>query len=97
MGSLPREEAGVGSASSDTAMQVGGALGVAVLGTALTLRYQRLMGPVVARAPAAAQGAIKSSIGGALAVAQQAPRGRGGRPRRRWLGGRLSPEWTSHC
>jgi len=73
MGSLPREEAGVGSASSDTAMQVGGALGVAVLGTALTLRYQRLVGPAVARAPAAAQAAIKGSIGGALAVARQAP------------------------
>ncbi len=73
MGSLPKEEAGVGSASSDTAMQVGGALGVAVLGTALTLRYERLMGPIVTRAPAAVQGIIKSSIGGALAVAHQAP------------------------
>lgn len=73
MGSLPKDEAGVGSASSDTAMQVGGALGVAVLGTALTLRYQRLVGPILTRAPAAAQGIIKGSIGGALAVARRAP------------------------
>ncbi len=77
MGSLPREEAGVGSATSDTSMQVGGALGVAVLGTALSLRYQRLVGPLVTRAPAAAQAAIKGSIGGALAVARRAPTAEG--------------------
>jgi EmrB/QacA subfamily drug resistance transporter len=75
MGSLPRQEAGVGSATNDTAMQVGGALGVGVLGTALTLRYQHLLVPVVARAgvPASVQKLIESSVGAALAVAQRAP------------------------
>jgi EmrB/QacA subfamily drug resistance transporter len=79
MGSLPLEEAGVGSATSDTAMQVGGALGVGVLGTALSLRYQHLMAPVVAHAgvPASVKGLIESSLGAALAVAHQAPRGSG--------------------
>ncbi|MGB7052435.1 MAG: hypothetical protein WBG41_12760, partial [Acidimicrobiales bacterium] len=52
-------------------------LGVAVLGTALSLRYQRLVGPLVTRAPAAAQAAIKGSIGGALAVARRAPTAEG--------------------
>jgi len=75
MGSLPIEEAGVGSATNDTAMQIGGALGVGVLGTALTLRYQHLVAPAVAHAgvPAAVQKLIESSLGAALAVAQHAP------------------------
>ncbi|HVB93061.1 MAG TPA: MFS transporter, partial [Acidimicrobiales bacterium] len=75
MGSLPKEEAGVGSATNDTAMQLGGALGVGVLGTALILRYQHLVSPVVAHAgvPASVQGLIKSSLGAALAVSQHAP------------------------
>jgi len=75
MGSLPIEEAGVGSATNDTAMQVGGALGVGVLGTALTLRYQHLLAAVVSHvgAPASVQKLIGSSLGAALAVAQHAP------------------------
>jgi EmrB/QacA subfamily drug resistance transporter len=75
MGSLPIEEAGVGSATNDTAMQIGGALGVGVLGTALTLRYQHLVVPVIAHAgvPASVQRLIESSLGAALAVAQRAP------------------------
>jgi EmrB/QacA subfamily drug resistance transporter len=75
MGSLPIEEAGVGSATNDTAMQIGGALGVGVLGTALTLRYQHLVAPVVAHAgvSASVQKLIESSVGAALAVAQHAP------------------------
>lgn len=79
MGSLPIEEAGVGSATNDTAMQIGGALGVGVLGTALTLRYQHLVAPVVAHAgvPASVQRLIASSLGAALAVAQRAPGGQG--------------------
>ena len=35
MGSLPREKAGVGSAVNDTTREVGGALGVAILGSIL--------------------------------------------------------------
>jgi hypothetical protein len=76
MGSLPRAEAGVGSATNDTAMQVGGALGVGVLGAALNLRYQQLVTPAVVHAgvPTSVQGLIKSSLGGALAVADHAPK-----------------------
>jgi hypothetical protein len=75
MGSLPREEAGVGSASSDTSMQVGGALGVAVLGTALNIRYQNYLNPLLAHLPipASVKSLILGSVGGALSVAHAAP------------------------
>ena len=39
MGSLPREKAGVGSAVNDTTRQVGGALGVAVIGSVVSSIY----------------------------------------------------------
>ncbi|MGA2295515.1 MAG: MFS transporter [Acidimicrobiales bacterium] len=76
MGSLPRAQAGVGSASNDTVMQLGGALGVGVLGTVLNLRYQHLMAQAVARAkvPIAIKGLIDSSLGAALAVSRRAPK-----------------------
>jgi hypothetical protein len=79
MGSLPKEEAGVGSATSDTSMQIGGALGVGVLGTALTIRYQGLMTPLLAHLtlPAGVRSVILGCVGGALAVAQRVPGGSG--------------------
>jgi EmrB/QacA subfamily drug resistance transporter len=75
MGSLPRAEAGVGSATSDTSIQIGGALGVAILGTLLTIRYQNYMTPLLAsqHVPAAINHVILSSLGGALAVAGHTP------------------------
>jgi dipeptide/tripeptide permease len=74
MGSLPRERAGVGSATNSTALQVGGALGVAVIGSVLSSRYQGSVTPVLAgrSVPAAAVHAILGSIGGALTVAGMA-------------------------
>jgi hypothetical protein len=79
MGSLPLEEAGVGSATSDTSMQLGGALGVAVLGTALNIRFRDSVGPLLAHQPVPPSIAslIEGSLGGALAVAAHVP-GRGG-------------------
>ncbi len=73
LGSVPREEAGVGSATSDTALQLGSALGVAVLGTALNIRYEARMTPVLAHQhiPAAIHNLILGSVGGALAVAER--------------------------
>jgi hypothetical protein len=75
MGSLPVDRAGVGSATNDAAMQVGGALGVGVLGTALSLRYRHLIDPflVQARVSYPARRIIDSSLGGALAIAHRAP------------------------
>lgn len=75
MGSVPLAEAGVGSATNDTAMQIGGALGVAVLGTFLNGRYQGHMKSAIAghAVPRSIDQLILGSIGGALGVAQHVP------------------------
>jgi predicted MFS family arabinose efflux permease len=74
MGSLPRAKAGVGSAVNDTTRQVGGALGVAILGSILSSAYASRMTTALSghAVPAAAASAAKSSIGGAMAVASAA-------------------------
>jgi EmrB/QacA subfamily drug resistance transporter len=71
---LPRERAGVGSATNASALQIGGALGVAVLGSVLASRYQGRMTALLAGRPVPPQArqAITDSLGGALAVARQA-------------------------
>jgi predicted MFS family arabinose efflux permease len=71
MGSLPRAKAGVGSAVNDTTRQVGGALGVAILGSILSSAYTSRMTTALSghAVPPAAASAAKNSIGGALAVA----------------------------
>ncbi len=72
MGSLPRDRAGVGSAINSTALQVGGAVGVAVIGSVLAARYQGMMTHTLADhvVPSVARHAILGSVGGALAVAR---------------------------
>jgi EmrB/QacA subfamily drug resistance transporter len=71
LGALDQDDAGVGSATNPTSMQVGGALGVAVIGSVLANRYQHAMQSVLAgrHVPDAAANAILGSLGGALAVA----------------------------
>jgi hypothetical protein len=75
LGSVPRANAGVASATNTTALQVGGALGVAVLGSLLSTRYQDTMGAALAgqHVPAAVLGAVESGVGGALNVAARLP------------------------
>jgi predicted MFS family arabinose efflux permease len=72
LGSLAHDDAGVGSAANSAGIQVGGALGVAVLGSVLSTRYQSLMTPLLAgrHVPAAVAQTILGSLGGALAVAR---------------------------
>jgi EmrB/QacA subfamily drug resistance transporter len=78
MSSLPREKAGVGSAVSNTIRQVGGALGVAVLGSILSAVYRNGIDSHVVGLPAAARDAATESISGAYGVAAQAgPAGTG--------------------
>ena len=74
MGSLPRGDTGVGSATNGTFMQVGGALGVAVIGSLLATRYQDRMTSALApyHLPHLVQHTILGSVGGALAVAERA-------------------------
>jgi hypothetical protein len=61
------------------ALQVGGALGVAVIGSVLSTRYQDHMTTALAgrHLPAAAVQTILGSLGGALAVAARAGGGTG--------------------
>jgi EmrB/QacA subfamily drug resistance transporter len=73
MGSLPLAKAGVGSAVNDTTRQVGGALGVAVLGSVLASVYSGRVGDVFAGSGVseAAVSASQSSIGAIPQVAEQ--------------------------
>jgi EmrB/QacA subfamily drug resistance transporter len=66
---LPRERAGAGSALTNTARQVGVALGTAVLGSILANAYQSALNPTLAHLPAAARGAAGGSIEATQAVA----------------------------
>jgi EmrB/QacA subfamily drug resistance transporter len=75
MGSLPPTKAGVGSAMNDTTRQMGGALGVAVLGSVLASAYR----PAVSsrldalRVPASTVANARDSVGGAIAAASNLP------------------------
>jgi EmrB/QacA subfamily drug resistance transporter len=74
IGSVPQSDAGVGSATNSVSLQVGGALGVAVIGSVLSTRYQDRMTSALAGhhlAPAVTH-TILGSLGGALAVAEHA-------------------------
>lgn len=71
VGSLPAENAGVGSATNSTFMQVGGAIGVAVMGSVQSTGYQR--GLTARLAPyhlsAVIHETIAASLNAALTVA----------------------------
>jgi hypothetical protein len=71
MGSLPCGDTGVGAAANGVCMQVGGALGVAVIGSLLSTRYQDRMTTALApyHLPHVIQNTILGSIGGALGIA----------------------------
>ena len=69
MSSLPLGKAGVGSAVNDTTRELGGALGVAILGSLLASAYRDGLGEALAGAPAPAVEAARASLGGALGVA----------------------------
>jgi EmrB/QacA subfamily drug resistance transporter len=79
MGSLPPERAGVGSAVNDTTRELGGTLGVAVIGSVFSSVY----GPRLVDAlrgvplPSSALSAARESVNATFAVADQAgPQGR---------------------
>ncbi|HEY6695213.1 MAG TPA: MFS transporter [Solirubrobacteraceae bacterium] len=71
MGSLPRAKAGIGSAMNDVVREVGGTLGIAVLGSLLTSGYGSSMDGAVAGLPASGAEAASDSIGAAHEVAGQ--------------------------
>ena len=73
--SLPQSKAGVASAMNDTTREVGGAIGIALLGTLLSSGYRRGLGDAVDVLPPAAAEAAEDNIGAALAIAADLPGG----------------------
>jgi hypothetical protein len=71
MGSLPRAKAGVGSAMNDTTRQVGGAFGVAIIGSVMSSLYGSRVADAFTGAGISGQPVevAKQGLGQALAVA----------------------------
>jgi EmrB/QacA subfamily drug resistance transporter len=71
MGSLPLAKAGVGSAVNDTTRQVGGALGVAVLGSVMSSTYGPRVSDAISGLPLSSEQAtaIHDQIGAAIQAA----------------------------
>ena len=73
MGSVPISHASVGSAMNDTTRMVGGALGVAVLGSVLSHGYRHNVEGALGDLHPDAAAAADSSVGGAVSVAGGLP------------------------
>jgi MFS transporter, DHA2 family, multidrug resistance protein len=74
IGAAPRERAGAASAIAETTSELGGALGIAVLGSIGTAVYRgRMAGDLPAGIPAGAAEVARDTLGGALTVAEQLP------------------------
>jgi EmrB/QacA subfamily drug resistance transporter len=76
MSSVPQEKAGVGSAVNDTTRELGGALGIAILGAIMFATYRQGVQHIAAAFPelsATVLQQISSSIQGAHAVAAAMP------------------------
>jgi hypothetical protein len=71
MSSVPRAQAGMGSAMNDTTRELGGSLGVAAFGSLLASRYATEIAPVTSDLPDRARAAADSSLAGALAVSER--------------------------
>ncbi|HET9728234.1 MAG TPA: MFS transporter, partial [Acidimicrobiia bacterium] len=71
MGSVPRHKAGVGSAVNDTTRQVGGALGVAIIGSVMSSAYGVRVASLFSSAglPAQVVSTAKEGLGQALEIA----------------------------
>jgi DHA2 family integral membrane protein (MFS transporter) len=71
MSSLPREKAGSGSAVNNTFRQVGGAMGVAVLGSLLSTTYRNGIDGHLGVLPATARHAAGESVQATLSIAEK--------------------------
>ncbi|MCW2697124.1 MAG: Drug resistance transporter, EmrB/QacA subfamily, partial [Modestobacter sp.] len=72
MAVVPREKAGAGAAVNNSVRQVGGALGVAILGSVLAAAYSGRLGDRVAALPAGARDEASESIIGTLGAVESA-------------------------
>jgi len=69
--SLPEEKQGVASALNDTVREMGGAIGIALLGSVLNASYRSNVSATAERLPPDLAEPVKEGIGGAIAVASQ--------------------------
>jgi DHA2 family multidrug resistance protein-like MFS transporter len=76
MTSVPLSKAGVGSAVNDTTRELGGALGIALLGSIANTAYRSGIDLSGVRLPAGARAAARQSIGAADTIAGRIPGGR---------------------
>jgi MFS transporter, DHA2 family, multidrug resistance protein len=77
MGAVPPGRAGAAAAVAETATELGGALGIAVLGSIGTAAYRSGLATAPADTPPAALAGARATLGGALAAASRLP-GRAG-------------------
>lgn len=75
MSSLPREKAGAGAAVNDTTREIGGTLGVAVVGSVFASVYTPKIASFLSQFPIPQEGlnAARDSMGGAMVVIERAP------------------------
>src|SRR5256886_6622498 len=79
VGSAPVEQAGAASAISETSSELGGALGIAILGSIGIAMYRAVMTDGVPTGVPAEAGAVaRATLGGAVAGAAALPEGLGG-------------------
>jgi MFS family permease len=71
MSVVPREKAGAGAAVNNSVRQVGGALGVAILGSVLAASYSAHLGPAVEALPPAARAEASQSLVATLAEVER--------------------------
>ncbi len=69
--SLPEEKQGVASALNDTVREMGGAVGIALIGSVLNSAYRSNIEPIAGSLPPQVAKPVASGIGSALAVAGQ--------------------------
>ena len=94
MGALPRAKAGIGSAMNDVVREVGGTLGIAVLGSVLSQRLRHRPWTTTSPACPAAAAAAASGLRRRRARGRGAPRRHGGgAPARRRPTRRSSTAW----
>jgi EmrB/QacA subfamily drug resistance transporter len=68
MAAVPRDRAGMGSATNDTTRELGGALGVAVLGSLLTGEFTKGVGPAVAGLSSEVREKAEGGLGGVFGL-----------------------------
>ncbi len=76
LGAVPEARAGVGSAMNSVSVQVGGAIGIAALGSAISSVYASRIEPALAaipNLPAEVVEAARDSVGAAMTIASKLP------------------------